>query len=254
MKATNYGTCQICESTQKTDARTNRVAKHGYTLAWGWQSGACLGSGHLPLEVSKAYAEAQLENCKAAVAAFKPTECPERTVASRWEACPAVTAWKVEQRAQAGRKQYITWTTARLANWAPKAQAAVDEVESVKSAAKATRAGIRALSGAVALAKRDLVNFGEKFSDAADQAINGALYAERNAFWTACAANNDCASVWPKSHLLVSIPYFATNRVAKLVELAQASNNADLIEGAAKLGSLSAAYEAARAAYEAAKA
>jgi hypothetical protein len=254
MKATHYGTCQVCESTQKSDARTNRLAAHGYTLAYGWQAGTCEGSGQLPLEVSKGYAEACVESCKAAVAAFVATPCPERTEGiSRWDKCPKIAAWKQDQAAHAGRKQYITWTTARLANWAPREQKTVEAVEAVERSAKAARTGIRALSGAVALAKRDLVKFGERFEDVVDEAVNGELYADRRAFWDACAAKGDRTSVWSRHAEIVNVPSFATNRVAKLASLARSTGNTEVIEGAVKLEALSAAYEAAKAAYEAAK-
>lgn len=254
MKATHYGTCQVCESVQKADAHTNRLAAHGYTLAYGWKAGTCDGSGQLPLEVSKAYAEATLAWAKEQVAKFVATPCPERTVASRWDKCPAIAKWKLEQQAYAGQKQFISWTTQRLANWAPRAQATVDEVESAETAAKTKRTGIRALSGAVALAKRELVKFGEYFESVVDQTINGALYADRRAFWDACAAKGDRTSVWTRHNELVHVPSFACNRVAKLVSLARGAGNAEVIEGAAKLEELGAAYEAAKAAYEAVKA
>lgn len=252
--ATHYGTCQICESVQKADRFTNLLAAHGYTLAYGWQAGTCKGSGQLPLEVSKTYAEAVLEACKQQIAEFVATPCPERTVANRWDKCPAQLAWQRDQSAQAGRKQYVKWTTERLSNWAPRAQATVAAVEAVESAAKATRTGIRALSGAVQLAKRELVKFGEHFSNVVDHAINGALYADRRAFWDACAAAGDKTSVWTRHSEIVEISHFATNRVAKLAKLARQTANAELIAGAEKLEQLSAAYEAAKAAYEAAKA
>lgn len=255
MKATHYGTCQICESTQKSCANTNRLAAHGYTLAYGWQAGTCKGSGQLPLEVSKVYAEACVVSCKAAVAAFVATSCPERTEGiSRWDKCPKIAAWKADQAAHAGRKQYIVWTEKRLANWAPSAQKTVEQVEEVERSAKATRTSIRALSGAVQLTKRALVKFGEHFSDVVDEAINGGLYADRRAFWDACAAKGDRTSVWTRYNEIVNISHFATNRVAKLAGLARSTGNAEVIEGAAKLEELGAAYEAAKAAHEAAKA
>lgn len=248
MKATHYGTCQICESVQKADSRTNRLAAHGYTLAYGWQAGTCTGSGQLPLEVSKAFAEAAVESCKAAVAAFISIPCPPRTEGiSRWDKCHVISRWQADQQAHTGRQRFIAWTTQRLENWAPRSQQTIEEVEVAQASAKSSRAGIRALSGAVALAKRALVKFGERFESELDQAVNGALYAERRACWDAGVG------VWPNAHKLVSIT-FQTNRVAKFVSLAKQTGNADLIEGAAKLETLGAEYETAKAAYEAAKA
>ena len=248
--ATHYGTCQICESVQKADVKTNRLAAHGYTLAYGWQTGTCDGSGELPLEVSKDYALAYLQACKVAVANFVATNCPQRTVTGRWEKDLAINAWHAEQQSQSGRKQYIAWTEQRLAKWAPSEQLAVEAVEAVERATKTVRHGIRALSGAEKLAKRDLVKFGEKFQGVLETAINGELYAERTAFY----ANNNNAGNWPRWSEITDIPYFQTNRVAAYVKLAAKSGYSDVIVGAAKLQELSGIYEAAKAAHKAAKA
>jgi hypothetical protein len=250
MKATHYGTCQICECIQKADAKSNRLAAHGYTLAYGWQAGTCDGSGELPLEVTKDFAMAVLAACKVAVANFVATNCPQRTVASRWEKDPAINAWHSAQQAQSGRKQYIAWTEQRLAKWAPRTQATVQEIETAETSAKATRTGIRALSGAEKLAKHDLVKFGEKFKGALETALNGELYAERTAFY----ANNNNTGNFPRWNEIIDIPWFATNRVSSYVKLAAKSGDAEVIAGAAKLQELSGIYEAAKAAHKAAKA
>ena len=49
-KATHMGTCQVCGSLQKLPG--GRLATHGYTTRWGFFSGICEGSGHLPFEQS----------------------------------------------------------------------------------------------------------------------------------------------------------------------------------------------------------
>jgi hypothetical protein len=50
MAATHYGNCQICGKEHKVSGQT--IAKHGFTLAHGWQEGACYGSGGRPIQVS----------------------------------------------------------------------------------------------------------------------------------------------------------------------------------------------------------
>lgn len=50
MAAEFFGTCQICGRAQK--AHPNAIAKHGYTIRFGWQMGACYGSNHKPYEIS----------------------------------------------------------------------------------------------------------------------------------------------------------------------------------------------------------
>ena len=48
-KATHNGTCQACGRTQAVKAN-GRLAKHGYTVDWGYFSGTCTGSDKAPLE------------------------------------------------------------------------------------------------------------------------------------------------------------------------------------------------------------
>jgi hypothetical protein len=50
MAATHYGNCQICGREHKVSGQS--IAKHGYTLAHGWQEGACYGSGGKPIQLS----------------------------------------------------------------------------------------------------------------------------------------------------------------------------------------------------------
>jgi hypothetical protein len=49
--ATHFGTCQVCGSRQKLPSGV--LAKHGYTLKFGFFSGTCWGSDALPFEQSK---------------------------------------------------------------------------------------------------------------------------------------------------------------------------------------------------------
>ena len=52
-KATHNGTCQLCGNLQAVNAKTGRLAKHGYTVEFGYFSGSCAGSNELPLEISR---------------------------------------------------------------------------------------------------------------------------------------------------------------------------------------------------------
>lgn len=47
-KATHNGTCQSCGRVQASTPRG--LAKHGYTVNWGFFSGTCQGSHHAPIE------------------------------------------------------------------------------------------------------------------------------------------------------------------------------------------------------------
>jgi hypothetical protein len=52
-KATHSGTCQACGSAQKLPGGV--LAKHGYTVRWGFFSGVCPGSGRKPFETHTDY-------------------------------------------------------------------------------------------------------------------------------------------------------------------------------------------------------
>lgn len=49
-RATHNGTCQACGRVQAVIPRTGKLAKHGYTVDWGYFDGVCYGSDELPVE------------------------------------------------------------------------------------------------------------------------------------------------------------------------------------------------------------
>jgi len=53
-KHTHKGTCQVCGNQQ---AHRGTVAKHGYTVDWGFFNGVCAGSDALPLQLDTTLAE-----------------------------------------------------------------------------------------------------------------------------------------------------------------------------------------------------
>lgn len=61
MKATHNGTCQVCGAIQAVNAKTNRLAKHGYTTRWGFFAGTCSGSDEKPFELSAGLIFAAIE-------------------------------------------------------------------------------------------------------------------------------------------------------------------------------------------------
>lgn len=63
MKATHYGSCQACGCRQKLPGGV--LALHGYTTAWGFFSGICAGSKHLPFEVSCDLIKSTIERTQA---------------------------------------------------------------------------------------------------------------------------------------------------------------------------------------------
>jgi hypothetical protein len=55
-KATNNGTCQVCGRVQAAIGDAT-MAKHGYTVQWGFFSGTCAGSDRAPIEHSHNYTD-----------------------------------------------------------------------------------------------------------------------------------------------------------------------------------------------------
>lgn len=55
--STHSGTCQACGRLQAVHVNTGLLAKHGYTVEYGYFSGTCSGADHLPLEQDKSFAE-----------------------------------------------------------------------------------------------------------------------------------------------------------------------------------------------------
>lgn len=53
MKHTHRGTCQVCGRPQAVMLRNNKIAKHGYSVDWGFFNGVCQGAENTPLEQDK---------------------------------------------------------------------------------------------------------------------------------------------------------------------------------------------------------
>lgn len=64
-KATHNGTCQVCGNVQ---AHNGSMAKHGYTVDWGFFNGVCRGSDRPALELDKSIAEQTILDCNAEAA------------------------------------------------------------------------------------------------------------------------------------------------------------------------------------------
>lgn len=52
-KATHNGTCQVCGAEQAVNPSTGKLAKHGYSVEWGYFNGACSGGDELPMQINK---------------------------------------------------------------------------------------------------------------------------------------------------------------------------------------------------------
>jgi len=61
---THRGTCQVCGNVQAVNNSTGLLAKHGYTVDYGYFSGECHGSNEFPLEVSDTLTLSTIDRCE----------------------------------------------------------------------------------------------------------------------------------------------------------------------------------------------
>lgn len=64
-KHTHKGTCQVCGSVQAITGEAGVIAKHGYTVEWGFFNGTCSGSHSKPLEQDKWLTEKMINHLRA---------------------------------------------------------------------------------------------------------------------------------------------------------------------------------------------
>jgi len=85
VKATHRGTCQVCGRAQAHFKGT--IAKHGYTVDWGFFNGVCQGAEALPLEYDKALTESIITQLRVTVAPraeLLAAELAAGTVEPKW--------------------------------------------------------------------------------------------------------------------------------------------------------------------------
>ena len=61
MAHTHTGTCQLCGREHAVNEKTGAIAKHGYTVDYGFFSGTCRGAGCQPLQISREYLDTNIE-------------------------------------------------------------------------------------------------------------------------------------------------------------------------------------------------
>ena len=61
MAHTHTGTCQLCGREHAVNEKTGVIAKHGYTVDYGFFSGTCRGAGYQPLQISRAHLDTNIE-------------------------------------------------------------------------------------------------------------------------------------------------------------------------------------------------
>lgn len=87
-KATHNGNCQCCGRSQAVNAKTQKIAKHGYTVDWGFFNGQCAGSDKLPLQLDRTITDCtitQLREYAAEMEALTPATTMKVRVECREE-------------------------------------------------------------------------------------------------------------------------------------------------------------------------
>ena len=263
MKATHYGTCQICNSLQK--APGGRLAKHGYDVAYGFFNGICRGSHELPYEVSNELLVSILAGIKVSIANYVEAAKPARTTPGRneqgynrakversaqWVADERAAAqWKAGIEQHAANQRFVPFAEARIAAWAPAALIPVEVVEAKEQAVKGARKGIQALSKAADLAKRALTKDLDFYRSTVENAANVSFYAAKAAFFAA----NPGVTFW-EGAAKAKFVTAGGNTVTSVPKLISQLREFGFAEHADKVEALNNGYLAAKAAHEAAKA
>jgi len=58
---THKGVCQVCGLVHAVDNKSNLLAKHGYTVSWGFFNGICDGADNLPLQLSRSLVDSTID-------------------------------------------------------------------------------------------------------------------------------------------------------------------------------------------------
>jgi hypothetical protein len=120
MSATHNGTCQTCGNQQAVSY--GRVAKHGYTVEWGYFNGQCSGSGELPLEQGRSTADNthdRLLEASSNALKFIKTAKIDRVTVKVYVGGLQRYGWKTFGKAEyiEYRKQFSVTTTQGTAAW-----------------------------------------------------------------------------------------------------------------------------------------
>ena len=109
--ATHVGHCQVCGNEQKLPG--GKLAKHGYSVQWGFFSGVCQGSGHDPFEVSKDRIDAAIQR-----ALVESGELEDRAIALDRPATEPVATCRVYRSQRECQNRFerpgYVWITGRI--------------------------------------------------------------------------------------------------------------------------------------------
>ena len=68
---THKGVCQVCGNIHAVDNVKNTLAKHGYTVDWGFFNGECYGSHKKPLQLDRTLADETIRDCKRQITKYE---------------------------------------------------------------------------------------------------------------------------------------------------------------------------------------
>lgn len=141
-KATHYGTCQLCGSLQKLP--NGVLANHGYQIHWHEFHGTCPGSGQLPFEVARDFAEYHIALSNNFLARTPVPAKPPVTV--NWKSPEAVTYRNIMDSIRA-HKGLIAFLRPRCDNWKVKPLREVAEEDTKAETIKVASRNVRQLAG-----------------------------------------------------------------------------------------------------------
>jgi hypothetical protein len=167
---------------------SGRIARHGYTLNFGWQNGTCSGSGALPFEQSNellaraiadttaafAHADKELEDARtahrAAVAAL-PHSAPRYegdagAYTPTQETKYLFNVLSGAKRRSEGMRAFVRLQTPRCAAWKPAALRPVVQVETAKREKHTARKQLTELRRAREAASSKLSKLQDRWTDA----------------------------------------------------------------------------------------
>jgi hypothetical protein len=205
-KSTHYGTCQFCGSLQKLPDGV--LAYHGYEVTWHQFVGGCQGSGRLPFEQNKDYAEQCLALSKDFLAENHAPEKPASDPYLHQRKNPDTIDYWAKVRMRQMHDSIVRWLQPRCNSWAPRPLRPVEEVEVGRENIKIKSRNIRELANIRDDAKHELI----KLVELASKNASGYLLAQREPDSTKFKTDE-------QADLYYSLPYPATNVVEKMCKI-----------------------------------
>jgi len=150
-KATHYGTCQLCGSSQKLPSGV--LAQHGYQIHWNQFHGICFGSGQLPFEQSKDFTE---EYIRRSEEYLKSNPKPENPGWTFHHNSPEQIAYRDQLNIWRGHESFVRFQKPRVKQWTVKPLKEVREEDAKAETIKVASRNVRQLASFRNDAKYDL--------------------------------------------------------------------------------------------------